>query len=129
MMKKEIGLWIDHQKAVIVSVHDGKEEVKEIIYRMEKHVRYRGRNDTGMSAGEDVRDRRYGNHLNSFYNEVIALLRDADSIQIFGSGEAKGQLEKHIKHEGLKARIFAIETEDKMTDRQIVAKVRDYLRS
>ena len=128
-MKKEIGLWIDHRKAVIVSIHDGKEEVKEIISQMEKHVRYRGRNDTERSAGEDVRDRRFGNHLTGFYDEVIALLRDADSIQIFGPGEAKGELEKRIKHEGLKARIFAVETEDKMTDRQIAAKVRDYLPS
>jgi hypothetical protein len=79
-MKKEIGLWIDHRKAVIVSIHDDKEEVKEIISQMEKHVRYRGRNDMERSAGEDVRDRRFGNHLNGFYDEVIALLRDADSI-------------------------------------------------
>jgi hypothetical protein len=127
IMKKEIGLWIDHRKAVIVTIADGKEEVKEIISQMEKHVRYRGHNDTERNAGEDVRDRKFGNHLNSFYDEVVAVLRDADSIQIFGPGEAKGELEKRIEHEGLKARIFAVETVDKMTDRQIAAKVRDHL--
>ena len=41
-------------------------------------------------------------------------------------GEAKGELEKRLEHEGLKAHIFAIETVDKMTDRQVSAKVREY---
>ena len=48
-----------------------------------------------------------------------------DSIQIFGPGEAKGELEKRLEHEGLKEHILAIETMDKMTDRQIAAKVRE----
>jgi stalled ribosome rescue protein Dom34 len=125
IMKKEIGLWIDHRKAVIVVIKDGEEEVKEIASQMEKHVRYRGRNDTEKSAGEDVRDRRFGNHLTSFYDEVIAVIRDADSIQIFGPGEAKGELEKRLEHDGLKAHILAVETVDKMTDNQISAKVRE----
>jgi hypothetical protein len=125
-MKKEIGLWIDHRKAVIVIINDGSEEVKEITSHMEKHVRFSNSRTEG-GAGEDVRDRKFGNHLNSYYDEVIAVIRDADTIQIFGPGEAKGELEQRIKHEGLKARIFAVETEDKMTDRQIAAKVRDYL--
>lgn len=124
-MKTEIGLWIDHRKAVIVKIKNKEEEIKEITSDMEKHVRYN--NDASeASAGEDVRDRKFGNHLNAFYDEVIEVIRNADSIQIFGPGEAKGELEKRLEKEGLKGRIFAIETVDKMTDRQIAAKVRDH---
>src|SRR5512140_815838 len=123
-MKTEFGLWIDHRKAVIVKIKDKEEEVKEITSHMEKHVRYSNSEAEG-GAGEDVRDRKFGNHLNDFYDKVIEVIRDADSIQIFGPGEAKGELEKRIKHEGLKGRILAIETVDKMTDRQIAAKVRE----
>ena len=125
-MKKEIGLWIDHRKAVIVIIKDGEEEIKEITSHMEKHVRYKSSNEMETSAGEDVRDRKFGNHLNSYYDEVIAVIRDADAIQIFGPGEAKGELKKRIEHEGLKSHILAIETMDKMTDRQISAKVREH---
>ena len=53
-------------------------------------------------------------------------MHDADAIQIFGPGEAKGELEKRIEREGLKARVLAVETADKMTDRQISAKVREH---
>jgi len=121
-MKKQVGLWIDHKKAVIVMIKDGEEELKKITSNMEKHVRFTGEDGTG----EDVRDRKFENHLNNYYDEVVAYIRDADSIQIFGPGEAKGELEKRIKHEGLKVQIIAIETVDKMTDRQISAKVREH---
>ncbi len=124
-MKKQVGLWIDHRKAVIVLVTDEGEEVKKIVSGMEKHVRFTGGDGSEEGSSEDVRDRQFGNHLNSYYDEVIAFIRDADSIQIFGPGEAKGELEKRIEHEGLKARILAIETVDKMTDKQIAAKVRE----
>ena len=124
-MKSEIGLWIDHRQAVIVVVTDAGEETKRIISNMEKHVRFSsGSSEDGSQ--EDVRDRQFENHLNSYYAEVIAVIRDADSIQIFGPGEAKGELEKRLEHEGLKGRIVDIETVDKMTDRQIAAKVREH---
>jgi stalled ribosome rescue protein Dom34 len=73
---------------------------------------------------EDMRDRRFTNRLNKYYDEVIASIREADSILIFGPGEAKGEFEKRLQSEGLKGRIVGIETVDKMTDRQIAAKVR-----
>ena len=123
-MHKQVGLWIDHRKAVIVLITDEGEEVKKIVSGMEKHVRFAGHAAEG-GAGEDVSDRKFGNHLNTYYDQVVAVVRDADSIQIFGPGEAKGELEKRIEHEGLKAHILAVETVDKMTDRQITAKVRE----
>ena len=127
LMKKQIGLWIDHRKAVIVIVTEEGEELKKITSNMEKHVRFTGGTASEDGSTEDVRDRQFGNHLNNYYDEVIAMIRGADSIQIFGPGEAKGELEKRLEREGLKAHIFAIETVDKMTDRQISAKVRDHL--
>ena len=126
-MKKGIGLWIDHRKAVVVIVSDEGEEVKEITSYMDKHVRFSsGGSEDGSS--EDVRDRQFGNQLNSYYDTVIAVIRDADSIQIFGPGEAKGELVKLLESKGLGGRIDSVNTVDKMTDRQIAAKVRERLR-
>jgi hypothetical protein len=75
---------------------------------------------------EEQRDRKYATQLKKYYDEVIAAIRGADSIQIFGPGEAKGELEKRIGQNGLKAPMPAIESTDKMTDRQISAKVREH---
>jgi hypothetical protein len=123
-MKKQAGLWIDHRKAVIVIISEAGEEIQEITSNMEKHVRFTGGTASQDGSTEDVRDRQFGNHLNSFYDAVAAAVRNADTIQIFGPGEAKGELVKRLEHAGVKAHILAVETMDKMTDRQVAAKVR-----
>jgi hypothetical protein len=124
-VKKQAGLWIDHRKAVIVIVSEAGEEIKEVTSNMEKHVRFTGGTASADGSTEDVRDRQFGNRLNSYYDGVVAILRGADSIQIFGPGEAKGELKKRLEHEGLSVHVLAVETVDKMTDRQISAKVRE----
>ncbi len=127
-MKREVGLWLDHRKAVIVIVTDEGEETKIIESNMEKHVRFSS-DSSESGQGEDVRDRQFMNHLNSYYDDVIACIGDAKSIQIFGPGEAKGELEKRLESEEFKGRIVGIETVDKMTDRQIAAKVREHFQA
>ncbi len=130
-MKKEIGLWIDHREAVIVILANGKEEIKHISSTSGKHIRYSGSSHSKTPEGlkevtsEDQRDRKFMNNLNNYYDEVISVVRDASTIQIFGPGEAKGELEKRIAHEGIQAQILEIETVDKMTVRQITAKVHE----
>ncbi len=126
-MKKKIGLWIDHRKAVVVIVSDEGEEVKEITSHMEKHVRFAS-GDSEDGSSEDMRDRQFDNHLNNYYDTVIDIIRDGDTIQIFGPGEAKGELKKRLESKELGDHIISVETVDKMTDRQIAAKVRQHLR-
>jgi len=124
-MKNQAGLWIDHRKAVIVIISDTEEVIKEVTSNMEKHVRFTDGNSSEEGSSEDVRDRKFGNHLNSFFDNVIDWVQDGETRQIFGPGEAKVELEKRLKEKGFKGRIVAIETMDKLTDRQISAKVRE----
>ena len=124
MAKNEMGLWIDHRKAVIAFASGDGEEIKQIESDMEKHVRFSG--GAADLTEEDMRDRRFTNQLNKYYDAVIACIRDADSILIFGPGEAKGELQKRLEELSLGGHIVGIETADKMTDRQVAAKVRQY---
>lgn len=130
-MAKSVGLWIDHRKAVMVTVENETEVTREIRSNMEKHVRFSDGTGSNLpnaakeSTAEDMRDRQFGDHLGKYYDSVISLIRDADSIWIFGPGEAKVELENQLKQKELGARIVGIETVDKMTDQQIAAKVRD----
>jgi hypothetical protein len=131
-MKKVVGLWIDHRKTVIVTVENEVEVTREIRSNMEKHVRFSTGNrskegkDLQGSTAEDIRDRQFGDHLGRYYEGVVSLIRGADSILIFGPGEAKIELENRLKQENLGERIVGIETVDKMTDNQIAAKVRNH---
>jgi stalled ribosome rescue protein Dom34 len=121
-MRREVGVWIDHSKAVIAIIAGKNEETREVTSNMEKHVRYSGA--AQEDSAEDQRDRRFTGHLNKYYDQVVACIRDADSILILGPGEAKGELEERLGKEALRGRIVGVETADKMTDRQIAARVR-----
>jgi stalled ribosome rescue protein Dom34 len=123
-MKSAAGLWIDHREAVIVLVTDDGEEIKRITSNMEKHVRFSGGSRAEGGKADDQRDRQFTGHLDRYYDEVISHLRDAESILIFGPGEAKGEIEKRLGSKRLSGRVVGIETVDKMTDRQIAAKIR-----
>jgi hypothetical protein len=131
-MKKEIGVWIDRQEAILVILTDGEEEIRHIPSSSVKYTAYPGnshaRSPVGLTGAplSDPRDRNYVGQLNKYYEEVIAAIRGADSIQIFGPGEAKGELELRIKRGKLNAHMPALEAADQMTDLQISAKVRDH---
>ena len=121
-MKSEVGVWIDHRKAVIASIAGETESIRQVTSNMEKHVRYSGA--AQEDSAEDQRDRRFTDHLNKYYERVIECIRDAESILILGPGEAKTELEERLGHDALRGRIVGVETVDKMTDRQIAARVR-----
>ncbi len=126
----KVGLWIDHRKAIVVAVTDKGEERGLIISAIEKQARRSlGSRHTGpfeplQVPADDSRQRALTGHLNIYYDAVIASIRDAESILIFGPGEAKGELKKRLERIDLGGRIVSVETVDKMTDRQIAAKIR-----
>ena len=131
-MGTKVGLWIDHRKAMIVAVTDKGEEARLIISRAERQLRrsgdspLKGSYETLQVPADDSRQKTFTGHLNIYYDAVIAAMRDAESILIFGPGEAKGELRKRLEKNNLGGRIVAIEAVDKMTDRQIAAKVRQH---
>ena len=131
-MKTKVGLWIDHRKAIIMSVTNQGEEIGLIISKVEKQLRrsgdspLKGPYEPDQVPAQDSRQKTLTGQLNIYYDAVIACIRDAESILIFGPGEAKGELKKRLERDNLGGRIVGIETVDKMTDRQIAATVREY---
>jgi hypothetical protein len=131
-MKTRTGLWIDHRKAIIVAVTDKGEEIGLIISKAEKQLRragdspLKGPREAYQVPADDSRQRSLTEHLNIYYDAVIASISGAELIMIFGPGEAKGELKKRLERKNLGGRIASVETVDKMTDRQIAAKVRQH---
>ncbi len=131
-MRTKVGLWIDHRKAIVVTVTDKGEEMGLIISTVQKQLRrsgdspLKGRYEQQQVPADDSRQRTFTGHLNIYYEAVIACIGDAESILIFGPGEAKGELRKRLQRHKLGGRIADVQTVDKMTDRQIAAKVREH---
>ena len=131
-MSTKVGLWIDHRKAIIVAITDEGEEIELIISKVEKQLRrsgdspLKGPYESQQVPADSSRQRTFAGLLNLYYDAVIASIRDAESIMIFGPGDAKGELKTRLERSDLGGRIEGIETVDKMTNRQIAAKVRQH---
>lgn len=125
-MKKNIGLWIDYREAIIVELSEIGEKITRINSDAEKQIRFAGgsRKD-GLQTTESIREKKHDANLGTYFDKILALIRDAELIQIFGPGEAKNKLAKRLGQDGLKDNVTEVETVDNMTDNQIVAKVRE----
>jgi hypothetical protein len=132
-MKTIAGLWIDHRKAIVVTLSDtGEQQTREIMSDVEKQPgRINGKRSIGafesqQMQADDKQQRGFTKHLKTFYEDVLASIRGSESVLIFGPGEAKGELRKLMEQNNLHDRVVVLESADKMTDRQIAARVRDH---
>jgi len=131
-MGSNVGLWIDHRKAIVMTITDKGEEIGLIISRVEKQPRrsedsrHTGGFEPQQVPADDSRQKAVTGHLNIYYDAIIASIRGAESILIFGPGEAKSELRKRLMGTELGGYVAAVEAVDKMTDRQIAAKVRKH---
>jgi hypothetical protein len=132
-MNAKAGIWIDHSKAVIVFISGGEVTTATVESDVGGHARYS--NLSGYptpdgpraGGGEKKYEERYGQHLDRYYDGVIERLGQPESLLIFGPGEAKLQLRERLSHAGLLVEHVAeVETTDKLTDPQIIAKVKEH---
>jgi hypothetical protein len=119
-MKSKVGLWIDHEKAVIVFVSREANEQSEVSSEITGH----SRQSRGAMKADDRRPNQETEHLNKYYDEVVAMIVETELAFLFGPGEAKGELGKRLENAQYKGRVVGVEPADHMTDPQIVAKVR-----
>lgn len=131
-MKRKAGVWIDHRRALIVVLDSSGEHTAVIDSKVEKHLErsgdspLKGSYEGAQVPADDTRERALTGELNIYYDAVVTSVRDADAIIICGPGEAKGELKKRLVKNKLGGRIALVETADKMTERQMAARVREY---
>jgi len=131
-MSTQVGLWIDHKKATIVTVLKQGEAINEILSEVEKQLRrsgdspLKGSYEAHQVPADDSRQRALTGELNTYYDEVIGQIRDADSILILGPGVAKHELQKRLEENRLGAKVVGVETVDHLTEPQFAAKIRQH---
>jgi hypothetical protein len=125
-MNQKVGVWLDHKSAVIVSTSAGHVTSKTLESEVGAHPRYSGQEGGG---GEKKYEQRHGEQLDRYYDDIISQLGLPDAVLIFGPGEAKLELKERLSHsKALSGCTVDIETADKLTDPQIVAKVKEHFR-
>jgi hypothetical protein len=119
-----VGVWIDHKKAVIVSIAAGHVATRTLESDVEAHPHFSGSQEGG---GEKKYEERHHLHLDHYYDEIISKIGQPDALLLFGPGEAKLQLQDRLGRSHVSSQCnVAVETTDKLTDPQIVAKVKEH---
>ena len=133
-MNKCIGLWIDEERAVIIFPTLAGEETRVILSEPDRQPgQIDGERSTALDEAlitltGDGEDGSAATHLHRYYDEVIDCVREAGSLLVFGPGEAKSGLAKRLSQQEPTARSVNVEPADRMTYRQIAAKVREHFR-
>ena len=129
-MDQNIGLWIDHKQAFLIWLDRKKVEV--IPSNLEPRIHSSGGARIGGRYNQNLdselkHDDHYNIQLSRYYERVIKIIHNADSIFIMGPGEAKLELKNAIKNrKDMIKKLLKIETADKMTKNQMVARVKEF---
>ena len=134
-MEKQVGIWIDSKKAIIVTLDGKKEErITEIDSEVENTVYHNKEGNKGTFSGshhsdsETKFDNRKKEEMNYYLKSVMSNIKGSDYLYIFGPGETKTNLEQKIRDEKWlgKTNLKAVETSDNITVNEIVAQVKDF---
>jgi stalled ribosome rescue protein Dom34 len=130
---KNIGIWLDKEKAHIVSLENTKETLETIVSEVE-NFRIHGGSGTRLKGGPQdvVQDSKYlereKHQLKSYFKNITKEIKDADAIVIFGPAEAYEKFYKELKenYHTLSRKVKDARTVDSMTENQTIALVRDF---
>jgi hypothetical protein len=131
-MIESAGIWVDHRRAIVVVLSAAGEHTTLIRSRVEKHpergsdLPLKGRYEAHSVPADDRRQRALTGELNVYYDAVLATVRGYQNVFIFGPGEAKDELHRRLVGTRVGASVAAVETADKMTDHEVIAKVREH---
>jgi hypothetical protein len=136
-MTTQIGIWIDHAHARIVTLQNGEAlPVTTVNSNVEGHHKASG--GAGVQPPAHLhgvatrsRERHRIGELVRYYRDVAKQLSSAGALFILGPGEAPRELLDAITrhHAPLAARVAGVERADKLTDAQLVARVRAFFGS
>lgn len=130
---KKTGIWIDKEKAHIVTIENEREKLTTIASDVENyHVVGGSKSKSPWGPQQVVHDSKYTDRekhqLKNYFNDIIKKIKKADEIVIFGPAKTNIKLEKDIikNHKSLAEKIKKVEKSDSMTNNQFIALVKDF---
>ena len=130
---KNIGIWMDKEKAHIITINNNDEKITTVYSNIENY-HIGGGSGSRMKGGPQdvVQDSKYlereKNNFKTYFKEIARYLKGADAIVIFGPAEAGEKFKKKLqkKFNLLSKKVKAVLKSDSLTINQTKAFVRDY---
>jgi Txe/YoeB family toxin of Txe-Axe toxin-antitoxin module len=129
---KNIGIWLDKEKAFIVTIENGKEKTQVVSSEIE-HYHISGGSGTRFKGGPQdvVQDSKFlereKHQLKAYFKKIVDDTKDADALLLFGPAGTNEKFKKEIdeSYSELSQKVLRVERADSMTENQIKALVRD----
>ena len=130
---KHTGIWLDKNKALIVTLEEGNETLKSISSNMD-HYNVHGGSGTPQKGGPQnvVHDSKYlereQQQFKAYFKSISKEINNTDALVIFGPAGTNEKLSKelHENYQHLGSKIKGVRKADSMTDNQVKAWVRDF---
>lgn len=133
---KKTGVWLDKNKALIVTIENQKETLQTITSNIE-HFHPHGGSGTRQKGGPQdvVQDSKYlereKHQLKHYFKEIATEIKDTEALVIFGPAGTNEKFGKelHDHYNNLSTKIKGIQKADSMTTNQVKAWVRGFFYS
>lgn len=130
------GIWIDKDKALVVTLKNGKERLRTIESNIE-HFSAHGGSGTRLKGGPQdvVQDSKYlereKHQLKRYFESIIPEIKDTEALVIIGPAGTNEKFSKELQknHHNIASKIQAVEKTDSMTNNQVKAWVRTFFES
>lgn len=133
---KKIGIWLDKEKAHVVEMANGQEQMHTIYSNIEFfHPKGGSGSKTKWGPQDVVQDSKYlereKHQLRAYYKELAEVVKSTEALAIFGPADTAEKFRKWLgeNNQPLANKVKTVAKADSMTDNQIKALVRDYYKS
>ena len=133
---KKIGIWLDKEKAYIITLENETEKLNTIMSEVEV-FRPKGGSGTRFKGGPQdvVQDSKYlereKHQLKAYFKRIATRLKQADVIALFGPADTYKKFHKELQdhYKTISSKVKSIKNADSMTPNQTKAWVRGFFKS
>ena len=136
MIMKRSGIWLDKEKAYIVTIEGEIEHMETVTSDIERY-RIKGGSGSRFTSGpQDVmKDVKFLNRekqqFKNYFKDIVTKIIDTDQLVLFGPAGTNEKLKSELdnNYKDISTKVKAVIKADAMTDNQIKAWVRDFFAS
>lgn len=130
---KKIGIWLDKEKAHLVTLKNEDVSFRTIYSEIEFfHPKGGARSKTKWGPQDVVQDSKYlereKHQLKSYFMVLAKSIKDAEAIAIFGPADTNTKFYRELdeNYKTLALKVKTVEKVDSMTENQVKAMVRNF---